>query len=238
MPLTRKKKQNIEIPPFAKSISPGRDFYEYVNDKWLKHTTMPNYLSSYGISEEIEDLIEPRLQEIISRAQKEVLSTADKQLEKDTILLGTLQLSAIARSSHNPSVKFVKNILLNLRCMRDTNDIAITIGEFIKFRVPCPLEVTIQPSEAHSKELRLCLSPCRLTLPDTSYYTVESRGSAHLLEIYNKMLTEVGNFFEVNNMELFVGIEGIIASALDETKGEEELLMTGRELINKYPHIP
>ena len=226
------------MPPIAKSINPGRDFYEYVNDNWLKHTSIPTYLSSYGISEEIEDLIEPRLEEIISSAQKQVLSIADKKLEKDTVLLGSLQLSAINRGSHNLSVKFVKNILLNLRCMRDINDIAITIGEFIKFRVPCPLEVTIQPSEAHSKELRLCLSPCRLTLPDTSYYTVESRGSAHLLETYNKMLTEVGNFFEVNNMELFVGIEGIVASALDETKGEEELLMTGRELISKYRHIP
>lgn len=235
---TRKKKQDVEIPSFSKSIKPGRDFYEYVNANWLNHVNMPSYLSSYGISEEIEDLIEPRLEEIIARAEKEVVKIANKKLEEDTILIGSLQRSAIDRGSQNLSVKFVKNILSNLRCMRDKNDVAITIGEYVRYRVPCPFEFTVEPSEAHSRQIRLCLSPSKITLPDSSYYTVESRGSAHLLEVYNKMMTHIGEFFEVNKMESFVGIEGIIAKAIDETKGEDEILMSGHELIKKYPHVP
>jgi predicted metalloendopeptidase len=178
-------------------------------------------LSSYGISEEIEDLIEPRLQAIIAEAEKEVMVVANKKLEDDTILLGSLQLSAIDRGSHGLSVKFVKNILSNLRCMRDANDVAITIAEFVKYRVPCPMQILTHPSEAHSRELRLWLGPCEVTLPDSSYYTVDAPGRTHLLEVYNNLLTKLGDFFEINNMNLFVGVERIVAAALEETNLDE-----------------
>ena len=238
MPHTRKKGKDLKMPPLNKNIKPGTDFYEYVNANWLKHVNMPSYLSSYGISEEIEDLIEPRLESIIAKAEKEVVAIANKKLEEDTILLGSLQRSAMDRGSQTLSVKFVKNILSNLRCMRDTNDVAITIAEFVKYHVPCPVQIVTQPSETHSRELRLCLGPCDVTLPDSSYYTVDAPGRTHLLEVYNNLLTKLGDFFEINNMNLFVGVERIIAEALEETKGEEQILMKGSELISLYPNVP
>jgi len=238
MPHTRKKGKDVKMPPLNKNIKPGTDFYEYVNANWLKHVNMPSYLSSYGISEEIEDLIEPKLEAIIAEAEKEVVLIADKKLEEDTVLLGSLQRSAIDRGSQGLSVKFVKNILSNLRCMRDANDVAITIAEFVKYSVPCPVQITTQPSEAHSRELRLWLGPCDVTLPDSSYYTVDAPGRTHLLEVYNNLLIKLGEFFEINNMNLFVGVERIVAEALEETKGEDQILMKGSELISLYPSVP
>jgi predicted metalloendopeptidase len=122
--------------------------------------------------------------------------------------------------------------------MRDANDVAITIAEFVKYRVPCPVQISTQPSEAHSRELRLWLGPCEVTLPDSSYYTVDAPGRTHLLEVYNTLLTKLGDFFEINNMNLFVGVERIVAAALEETKGEEQILMKGSELISLYPNVP
>ena len=48
------------FPP-RKSVKPGDDFYTYINGNWLKHAHMPSFVSSYSVSEEIEDGISAKL---------------------------------------------------------------------------------------------------------------------------------------------------------------------------------
>ena len=71
---TRKKRRGGKtipsepvIPQPQASTNPGADFYKYVNGNWLRHVNMPPYLSSYGVSEEIEDSINKELMNIIIR---------------------------------------------------------------------------------------------------------------------------------------------------------------------------
>ena len=229
---TRKKgkaKQNPTVPQFAKSIYPGTNFYGYVNGNWLRHVNMPSYRSSYGVSEEIEDIIQPSLMRIVTDAQKDVLTIPNKELDKDILLLGSLHQSAMDKSSQELNVKFVKNFVTNLRCMRNTEDVANTIAEFAKFRIPSPIIVYSAPEEIHSTNIRLILSPTNLGLSDTSYYTVNAPGRAQILEAYNNLLVKLGDFFEVNNMNQLVAIEHIIANALDNIRGEEEVMMKGKK---------
>ena len=238
-PRTRKKnKQKLTMPPLAKSIKPGTNFFGYVNANWIRHVNMPSYLSSYSVSEEIEDQIEPQLENIINSARKDIMSTANKNLEKDTLLIGNLYQSAMDRGTQPLSIKFVKNILANIRCIRDKDDVAITIAEFAKYHVSNAINIYVNPEELHSTQLRIVLGPGKITLPDSSYYTVQAPGRIHLLDVYNNMLLKLGDIFDVNNLQIFIGIERIIAEALQEAKGENEILMNGAELKRKYKSIP
>jgi putative endopeptidase len=72
MPNTRKKRREIsnfpskpDIPQPQTTTKPGNDFYKYVNGTWLRHVNMPPYMSSYGVSEEIEDTVNSELMNII-----------------------------------------------------------------------------------------------------------------------------------------------------------------------------
>jgi predicted metalloendopeptidase len=233
-PRTRKKnKQKLTMPPLAKSIKPGTNFFGYVNANWIRRVNMPSYLSSYSVSEEIEDKIEPQLENIINNARKDIMSTANKNLEKDTILIGNLYQSAMDRGTQNLSIKFVKNILANIRCIRDKDDVATTIAEFAKYHISNAMNVYINPEESHSTQLRVLLGPGKITLPDSSYYIVQAPGRIHLLDVYNNMLLKLGDIFDVNNLQNFIGIERIVAEALQEARGENEILMNGAELKRK-----
>ena len=76
------QKQDIEVPPFAKSIKPGTNFFGYINANWIRHVNTPSYMSSYSISEEIQAQIEPSLEKIIQNAQTEIVNNPNKIIDK------------------------------------------------------------------------------------------------------------------------------------------------------------
>ena len=59
---TKKQTKEPHIPKPDPRIKPGDDFYKHINASWLRHIHMPAYLSSYGVSEEIEATIEKELE--------------------------------------------------------------------------------------------------------------------------------------------------------------------------------
>jgi hypothetical protein len=69
---------------------------------------MPPFLSSYGVSEEIEEGINSELMTILEDTQKKVQGTADKDIPHTTYLLGTLTESVLNRKTQDLNVKFVK----------------------------------------------------------------------------------------------------------------------------------
>ena len=226
------------VPSYAKSISPGANFYGFINGNWIRNATMPPYSSSYGVSEEIEDAIKPSLENIINNAKKEIVSTAEKSLDENTVLLGNLMNSAINRGSQDLNIKFVRNLVLNLRCIRSPDDVARAIGEFVKYRVATVFTVFTGPEEKHSNNLRLIIGTGNLGLPDTSYYTVLTPGRVKVLDVYNTLIGNLGDDFDIPDLNLYVGIEKILADAIEQCRGDEEILMKGSELRKKYPSIP
>ena len=232
------QKQDIEVPPFAKSIKPGTNFFGYINANWIRHVNTPSYMSSYSISEEIQSQIEPSLEKIIQNAQTEIVNNPNKIIDKDTLLIGNLEQSIMDRGSQDLSIKFVKNLVSNIRCIRNREDIAISIGEFSKFHIPSPITVYTGPEEKHSSQLRLILRAGELTLENSSYYTKDIPGRTRTLALYTSLLTRLGNLFDVSNLNLFISIEKIIAEAHEKTFGDTEILMKGIDLKNEYPDIP
>ena len=65
-------------------------------------------------------------------AQQQLVTVPNKELPDNTVLLGSLMQSAVDRSSQELSVKFVRSLALNLRCMRSVEDVGATLGEFIR----------------------------------------------------------------------------------------------------------
>jgi hypothetical protein len=116
--LKKYKSKKISIPEFNKHIHPGDNFYLYINDNWLKHTSIPSHASSYSINEEIEDIIEKDLYNIIDKcynySKKGVITkSVDSQL-KDSI--GRFALSALRKSVQKNSIQIpflVRNAIEN-----------------------------------------------------------------------------------------------------------------------------
>jgi putative endopeptidase len=224
-----------DIPPVQKRKNPGDDFYTFVNGDWLRHVNMPPFLSSYGVSEEIEEEINSELMTILQDTREKVQGTADKDIPHTTYLLGTLTESVLNVKTQDLNVKFVKNMLNGLKCIRDTNDLASTLGEFMKYRISTLLGFMVVPSEQQSSILRLAITYGSVSLPDTTYYL---DGNTRVISAYGKLLKRLGEDFDFPNLENAIALETIAANMIQQSGSEMETLMKGSQLKAKYRHIP
>ena len=104
--------EDIIIPEVNKDINPGNNFYQYVNDKWLKSTHIPDYESSFSVNEEIENIIEKDLFFIIDKcskfAEKGEKVSSFTNILKDTV--GRFALSSNRIKVQKNSIEFLKKI--------------------------------------------------------------------------------------------------------------------------------
>lgn len=250
MPNERRKRPNRtrkvrvptkpDIPPPKQTIQPGYDFYRYVNGNWIRHVNMPPYMSSYGVSEEIEDIVNKECMEILDSARKIVRTTAHTKIPHTTYLLGTLTESALNNQTQQMNLKFVKYVLGGLRCMRDKTDVGRTIGEFLKYQIPTLFTALVVPSEKDSTRLRFTLAPGEVGLPDPSYYASNehSISKRRTLSAYSRYLKQLGDDFEIPGLEQSIGFETLLASELLSSHQDTETLVNGSTLLRKFPAIP
>lgn len=237
--LTRKKRlpSNPDIPPVRNNIKPGDDFYIHINGNWLRHVKMPSYLSSYGVSEEIEKIIDNELLEILNDSKNAIEKIPDKSIPHTKYLLGTLSESVINTSSQSLNVKLLYDMISRLKCIRDINDIVSTLGDFIKHRIPTTLSFSVNPMETESTHLKLTISPGNLGLPDINYYKPNS-GKARIINAYIHLLKILGKDFDVPELEQVFGIEELIAASIYKSREDDDVIMKGSELKVKYKNIP
>ena len=227
-----------DIPSPQDSIKPGNDFYKHINGNWIRHASMPPYLSSYGVSEEIEEQINKELMSILDKAREEVRNHTDKNIPHTDYLLGTLTESALNTQSQTNNVKFINGMVGSMKCIRDLEDVASTLGDFIKHRIPTLLSFMVVPMETKSTIYRLALAHGDLGLPDTQYYFPDSLSKRRTLVAYGKLLSHLSKDFDVEGLERIVGIERMSATEIIKSRKDTEILMKGSDIQEKYRAVP
>lgn len=227
-----------DIPAFQETVKPGNDFYKYVNGNWVRHVSMPPFLSSYGVSEEIEDTVNTELMEILVDARKEVRNKADKKIPHTTYLLGTLVESALNTQTQKNNIKFVQGLVSSYNCIRDTRDVATTLADLLKHRISTWMQILVVPQETNTETLRLTIAPGELGLPDVSYYLDKSLQNRRTLVAYGNLLKRLGDDFSVVGLERMIGFETVAAHEVVKSRQDEEVLVQGVDLVNEFPAIP
>jgi putative endopeptidase len=225
------------IPPVRDTIKPGDNFYKHVNANWIHHVHMPPFISSYGVSEEIEASIDKKLFSIIKDSHIKVKSNSSIELPKSTRLIGTLAESALNTPTQKNSIKFVKSMISSFNCMRDIDDVSSVLGEFVKFKIKSLLTVFTSPMESKSKDLRLTFTVGELGLPDSQYYLEKSSKNIKILVQYKNLLKKIGDDMNIVDIDSIISLEHMAAKELKVSQADDELLMTGDEIEKNYPNI-
>ena len=199
---------------------------------------MPSYLSSYGVSEEIEGIIDGELNTLLYSALRRVRSEEDADIDHWTTLLGTFMNSALHVPSQIKNVQHTQKLVNKLACMRDCADICTTLGEYAGFRVRTGLlQVTVGPRETDTRHLYITLMPGDLGLPDNTYYTDKSIPMVRNMEAYVKLLSKLGGLFGVDGLENIIRFEYEAAHVLKVAEEEREEFLTGATLERRYKNI-
>jgi putative endopeptidase len=223
-----------DIPPFQDLIKPGDDFYGHVNQRWIRHANIPSYLSSYGVSEEIETVIDSQLLSIVEYCRNEVQNLPDKNIPQSSYLIGTLAESCLNVQSQKNNVRFLKNFISNFKCLRNTEEIANAMGSLVRAKIPTLINCKILP-ELHTGIMRLSIFQGTLGLPDPMYYTQQYQS---VLKKYATLLQRLGKDFEYDGLMNIVPLETEMSKKIIESGADEEIYITGLELKNKYKSIP
>jgi len=129
---------DILTPEPKKDIHPGDDFYHYCNGNWLYHTHLPVYNVTYSVSDELEDVLDGYLFDIAHKAAAKAAKGAPTGTEEERVedCIGRLILSAMRPEKQRFSIEYAKRGLRSLACMRDSADVAKTLGQMVRYGVP------------------------------------------------------------------------------------------------------
>jgi len=226
----------IHLFPPRKNIRPGNDFYKHINGNWIRHAHMPSFITSYSVSEEIEDSV---AKELFTQIELSVKSLKEgKSLSKEETQIGTLALSCLQNPYQSHSLDFLKTLIDKLGCIRDTDDVASSLGDFLKYRINTVLSIFAGPDTTHSTNMYLCIGSGSIGLPDISYYKATAPGKMRTLLSYISLLRRLGKDFDIPNLELLASLESTCIQPLIKSYGDSEVLMTGSEIASKYKAIP
>jgi putative endopeptidase len=221
-----------KIPQMSDTILPGDNFYDYINKEWVRHAHLIPFNVSIGVSEEIEQEIDKELAQLCLKAKQHF---SEKPLDKnDMHSLGCLTESVY---NNRGSYHTFKTLLRSIHCIRDSDDICATLGEFMAHRIQTMLTLYSGPEETDPIHWRIHLSPGSFGLPDDSYYNGKGPGGARIFNAYLEFLRKVGADFDTVNLEPFVQFESKYASFLESTEMDLPDTYTFDALKKKYRYI-
>jgi predicted metalloendopeptidase len=204
----------VELENFDQNLTPGDDFYRYVNGGWLAITQIPADKSSYGAFTQLDDAAQDHLRSIIeSAAVADAAPGSDTQkvgdffksfMDETTIeALGATPLSAglaeIAATVGKPEL---------LRLTAELNRIGVQI----------PAGIYINNDEKQSDQYITYITQSGLGLPDRDWYlssgdaTHEEARAAYSAYI-GKVLALAGYSGVANPGEAVLNIERRLAEA-------------------------
>jgi predicted metalloendopeptidase len=229
---------NIAIPGFYSATPPGRDFYTYINGKWLATIPVPPYSSSYGVSEEVETYIQKSLFHEIYACQKiaAIGREANTVENKMRDAIGRLALSSLRESKQANSVDFLRRGLRSMGCMQGTEIVGKALGKMCRNNITTIINISISPIGG---QVGISMFPGNLGMPHASYYNEVGSEKGNILNKYTELVKRVTKALDYDDLTGVVPIEAEFAKALEYTKMENDSLdLRGAELVKKYRHIP
>jgi len=210
----------------------------YINGNWLRHVSIPPYLSSYSVSDEIEEQIDNELLTIIDASRIQVKTKPRSMIQHMNYYIGTLAESALNNSVQNTNVNFVRSLVARFGCIRDVAEVGTTLGEFMRFQVNTILCMVVAPTEKQTRIYRLTITPGKLGLPDSSYYLDKTPEKQSAILAYMNLLTILEKDFSIQATDVVIGLERVAAESIRKGRADSEVLLKGTDLVQLYPNIP
>jgi predicted metalloendopeptidase len=222
----------------VQSIKPGKNFYKHVNGHWLQHASIPPFRTSFGVSEEVELVIEKQLQTILDKcyllAEKGEKPSTRREMMMDAI--GRFMLSSLRSRKHHKSLEFLHKILRPMICIRDQEDVMEKVGALNRAGISTCISVSVfQRRNPH--EYTFIVGCGSLGLPDDTYYSGTAPGKTQTLLTYVKLCEDLGNRLHIDSLERAVQSEAALSGIMKRYKSETFEDIEGSKLDTAYPGI-
>ena len=169
-PVDGKGVSGIELKNISKTISPGKDFYEYVNETWLKTTEIPADRSNYGSFSLLEDETKAAIRTLVeaAAADKNAAPGSDAQKVGDFYRsLTNLELR------EKLGTKPIQGMLDEIAAVKSVAELSKVAASLQRKGVVGVMAGYISPDARKSDQYTVYLSQAGISLPDRDYYLSE-----------------------------------------------------------------
>jgi putative endopeptidase len=217
-----------KVPAVDTTVAPGEDFYMHVNRRWNKMARIPAFAGSFGISEEIEDLV-----------RQDLLHTIHQLPTSHPIAL--FKKSIVNPHVQDNNVRDLRRFLQSLDCLRNNEELGHQIGYFNRIQCRAPLTFTVNADTYRSNICRVHIYEAVMGLPAKHYYLTKPQNRTILH--YGQVLKRAGDMLEVEGLQEAIAIEKSLLSVLsegDSLRDPSESYVPKRisELTKEWKDIP
>jgi putative endopeptidase len=207
-------------PSAGSDLHPGDDFYAYVNGEWEAHTKIPPYASSYGVSEEVEGVLQGILYREIQRCMRmaEIGREQTTPDGKACDAIGRLAMSAMRPHVQGKNVEYIRRGIRSVGCLREPADISRVLGSMGRYNIRSFLDVSVIPNEKNG--YCVSLSPGELGLPAASYYTTSAStvgNESSILQGYTRLIQRACKALSIDDLSPAVAFEASLATSIYRT---------------------
>lgn len=184
----------IDLTNFNTEVSPGDDFFEYVNGAWLKNNPIPDEESRWGAFNILYEENQERLHKMFEEASEKVGSPngSIEQLMGDLYASG-MNTELIEQMGYEP----IKPFLEQVDKIKSVEDLQNTLFSLDSEGFGTVIGLYAGPDDKNSSMNIVNIYQTGLSLPDRSYYLEDDERSKEIRAAYNnhlvKMFTLIGN---------------------------------------------
>ena len=218
------------VAPLSHIGRPGDGFYHYINQKWLKKTHIPNSLSEFGASEEIEKRNKVHILSLLKNLGKKEPSGIPRSSEDHLRFFSYVW----SKSTYNSEQAFIKALVGQILDCRDPEDMARMFGWLCSTNMSAILQINTDVEKLKPFHNRFTLSCAPLLLP-SRYYLKQSMHSEPIWTAYTEYVYTCA--IELGMPHLFKAIqaEKEIAKIFTMEANEDDKEYTGSRLEDQTP---
>ena len=170
----------IDIAGMDTSVSPGDDFFAYVNGKWAAETEMPADRSRYGTFDILRDESQEKVKEIV-----EASASGDFEKGTDEQKVGDLYRSFMDTETRDSrGVAPLQPELDRIKGIKDYDDLAVYFAETGKRNLDAPFGMGQVADFKNPKQYMIYVAQSGLGLPDREYYLKDDEKSVAIRDDY------------------------------------------------------
>ncbi len=189
-------KSGIDLSFVSKDLQPGDDFYQYMNDGWLKTVEIPPDKSNYGSFSELDDQTIEAVREIIRE------SASNPNLSGEAKMVGNLFRSYLDLERRNEAkVQPIADLLNRIHQIATKQEWCKVAGELNSVGVGSILGTFIESDARNSEQYAIYVFQGGTSLPDRDYYLVDNERNQEVLHQFRRYIVDMLQFAGFPNPE-------------------------------------
>ncbi|MEZ6086608.1 MAG: hypothetical protein R3C05_00960 [Pirellulaceae bacterium] len=199
---------------FSNSIAAGENFYEFINEGWLKNNPLPGDQSNYGVFTKLNDQTQEAVRALILAAA----ASEDRPDGSDAQKVGDFFSSYSDVASRNQrGTEPIASMIEQVRDVSSKEELALLMAKLSRMGISQPLGYYVSPDARDSSQYAVYFSQHGTTLPDRDYYLEDDAMYKQVREAFPKyvakLLDAVGYPHPTQSADAVLALETKLAEA-------------------------